>query len=84
LLKYFVTLFCFAFLSGCENTDVMTATDAGIDALKALTLSDKDLQEIASQSAQYSDNKQTLHWKDRGALAGVYRLLKNSQESDSH
>ena len=60
LLKYFVTLFCFAFLSGCENTDVMTATDAGIDALKALTLSDKDLQEIASQSAQYSDKKHTL------------------------
>ena len=60
MLKYFVILFCFSFLLGCENTDVMTATEAGIDAVKALTLSDKNVQEIASQSAQYSDKKHTL------------------------
>lgn len=60
MLRYRVILFCLAFLSGCENTDVMTATDAGVDALKALTLSDRDVQEIASQSARYSDNKHTF------------------------
>jgi putative metalloprotease len=60
MLRYFIILLCFVFLSGCENTDVMTATDAGIDAVKALTLSDKDVQEIASQSAQYSDKKHAL------------------------
>jgi len=48
------------FLSGCENTDMQLATDAGIDAVKAMTPSDKDMQEIASQSAQYSDKKHTL------------------------
>ena len=53
-------LFVFVFLSGCENTDVMTATDAGIDALKALPLSDSDVQEIAAQSVRYSDKKHTL------------------------
>ena len=35
-------------------------TEAGIDGVKALTISDKDVEEIASQSAQYSDQKHTL------------------------
>jgi len=62
MLKYLAILICFCplFLSGCEDTDVLIATDAGIDAVKALTLSDKDVQEIAAQAAQYSDQKHTL------------------------
>ncbi len=47
-------------LFGCENTDMQIATDAGLDAVKALALSEKDVQAIASQSAQYSDKKHTL------------------------
>lgn len=47
-------------LVGCEDTDLRTAADAGMDAIKALTLSDAQLQEIASQSAAYSDKKHTL------------------------
>ena len=53
-------LFCFAFVAGCENTDLLTATDAGIDAVKALTLSDKDVLAIASESAELSDRKLPL------------------------
>jgi putative metalloprotease len=62
MLKYLTLIiyFCPLFLSGCEDTDILTATGAGIDAVKALTLSDKDVQEIASQAAQYSDQKNTL------------------------
>jgi putative metalloprotease len=48
------------FLPGCENTDIQTATDAGIDAVKALTLSEKDVLDLAEQSARYSDQKHTL------------------------
>ena len=47
-------------LSGCEDTDIQTATDAGMDAVKALTLSDEDVQEIAAQSAEYTDKKHEL------------------------
>ncbi|MFH0727217.1 MAG: M48 family metallopeptidase [Pseudomonadota bacterium] len=57
---YIAILFCFVFLIGCEDTDLRTAADAGMDAIKALTLSDTELQEIASQSATYSDKKHTL------------------------
>ena len=60
MLKLLIIMFCFSLLSGCENTDVMTAADAGLDAVKALTLSDKDVREIAVKSAQYADKKQTM------------------------
>ena len=38
----------------------MTATDAGLDAVKAVTLSDKDINKIATQSAKYSDEKHNM------------------------
>ena len=62
MIKIFPILICLftLFLSGCENTDIQTATDAGIDALKALTLSDKDVLDLAEQSARYSDQKHIL------------------------
>jgi putative metalloprotease len=55
---YFALWVCFVFmLSGCENTDVMTATDAGLDAVKALTLSNQEVQKIALKSAQLADKQ---------------------------
>ncbi|RPI33836.1 MAG: peptidase M48, partial [Nitrospiraceae bacterium] len=75
MLRYFIILLCFVFLSGCENTDVMTATDAGLDAVKALTLSDKDVQEIASQSAQYSDKGHTLATDENKYAKRLNRLV---------
>jgi metalloprotease len=75
MLRYFIILLCFVFLSGCENTDVMTATDAGLDAVKALTLSDKDVQEIASQSSQYSDKKHTLATDENKYAKRLNRLV---------
>ena len=61
-LKIIPILICLFMLPlpGCENTDIQTATDAGIDAVKALTLSDKDVLDLAEQSARYSDEKHSL------------------------
>jgi putative metalloprotease len=53
-------LFLLLSLPSCENTDVSTAVDAGLDAVKAVTLSDQEVREIASQSARYADDKHTL------------------------
>ena len=56
--RYFALWLCFVFmLSGCENIDVTTAVDAGRDAVKALTLSDQGIQDIASKSAQLADKQ---------------------------
>jgi metalloprotease len=62
MIKIFPLFICLfsLFLSGCENTDMRTATDAGGDAVKALTLSDKDVLELAEQSTLYSDGKHML------------------------
>ncbi len=85
MLKYFALVFCFCsfLLSGCENTDVMTATDAGMDAVKALTLSDKDVQKIASQSAEYSDKKHGLAPADNKYAKRLSRLTAQQFQEGS-
>ncbi len=58
--SYFaICLFVFM-LFGCENTDVTTAVDAGRDAVKALTLSDQGVQDIAKISAQLADKQHAV------------------------
>ncbi|MEW6188076.1 MAG: M48 family metalloprotease [Thermodesulfobacteriota bacterium] len=61
-------------LPGCENTDFQTATDAGVDALKAMTLSDQDVVNLARESARYLDERhQTAPPENKHArrLAGL-------------
>ena len=59
--SYFAIWICFVLLlSGCENTDVMTAVDAGRDAVKAITLSDQGVHDIAIKSAQLSDKQHVV------------------------
>ena len=59
--RYFAVWICFVLLlSGCENTDVMTAVDAGKDAVKAMTLSDQDVHDIATKAAQLSDKQNVV------------------------
>jgi metalloprotease len=53
-------ILCMFLISGCENTDVQTAASAGVDALKAITLNDKDVQEIAIKYSQISDCKHII------------------------
>jgi len=74
-MRLLAILFCFAFVAGCENTDVLTATDAGMDAVKALTLSDKDVLAIASQSADLSDRKNRIAPPDDKYSKRLNRLV---------
>jgi metalloprotease len=85
MIKYLIIAFCFCtiLLSGCENTDMQIAADAGRDAVKALTLSDKDVQEIALQAAQYSDKKHTLATPDNQYAKRLHRLVdQNLQDGN--
>jgi len=83
MMRLLALLFCFAFLAGCENTDVLTATDAGMDAVKALTLSDKDVLAIASQSADLSDRKNRLAPPDDTYAKRLNRLVSQKfQDGD--
>ena len=56
LLAVCMSLLC----SGCEDVDVMLATEAGIDAIKAVSLSDDEIKSLATQTAQLSDSQNRL------------------------
>ncbi len=45
---------------GCENTDMMLATEAGLDAVRAVALSDKAVQQMAVRSSAYADSKKRV------------------------
>jgi putative metalloprotease len=83
MLRLLVLLCCFAFTSGCDNTDVQTATDAGRDAVKAITLSDKEVLAIASKSADLSDRKNRLAPSDNEYSIRLSRILSRKfQDGD--
>lgn len=67
-------LCCALALFGCENTDLMTATEAGMDAITAVTLSDEDVQKIALQATQFADQAHTLAPPDSAHGRRLLRL----------
>lgn len=75
MLRLLVVLFCFVFASACDNTDLMTATDAGMDAVKAITLSDSDVLAIASKSTEISDRKNRLAPPDNEYSIRLHRII---------
>ncbi len=47
-------------ISGCEDVDMMLASQAGMDVIKAATLSDEAVRALAVQTAQSSDSKNRI------------------------
>lgn len=47
-------------LIGCENTDIQLATEAGVDAYKAITLSDHAVADLSQKSSGYMDSQHTI------------------------
>ncbi|MCG8616992.1 MAG: M48 family metallopeptidase [Desulfobacterales bacterium] len=47
-------------LSGCEDTNLQLATEAGVDAVKAVTLSDRDVARLAARASAESDRQHRL------------------------
>jgi putative metalloprotease len=59
-LLLLILCLCFFPMSGCEDMDIQKAIDAGADAVKAVTLSDKDILELAEKTTKFSDQKHNL------------------------
>lgn len=84
MLRLFGILFCLLITWGCDDTDIMTATDAGIDAVRAITLSDKDVLAIASRSAGLSDRKNHLAPPDNEYSKRLNRIVRQGfQDGDT-
>jgi putative metalloprotease len=74
-MRALAVLVCCAVLSGCENTDLSLATKAAVDAVKAVTLSDTDVLEIAVRSARQADAQHVLAARDSPHAQRLQRLV---------
>ena len=83
MLRLLVILFCFLFATGCDNTDMLTAIDGGKDAVKAITLSDKDVLAISSKSTDFLDKKNRLAPPDNKYSMRLNRIINQKfQDGD--
>jgi len=58
--RMIICLFCLSVFWGCDNTNLDLATQAGIDVIKAATLSDKDVELLAAKASKQSDSKNSI------------------------
>lgn len=80
---YIISLFCLSLLlGGCEDTDVMLATEAGIDAVKAITLSDEAVQDMALQASAHSDSLHAVAAANNPYARRLEHLTKNYLHRD--
>lgn len=78
-------IFCLALLlllPGCEETNVFLATEAGLDAVTAVTLSDEAVRELARQSAAYADSEHVLAPPDNPYAQRLRRLVGDHLRED--
>ena len=75
-------VFCLLACSGCENTDLQLAAEAGLEAVQAVTLSDRDVQQLAQQAALQSDSKNRLADPDSSHARRLARLIGPHLEAD--
>ncbi len=62
-------------LAGCDNVDLLLVTDAGVDAVKAVTLSDEAVQDMAQTSSAYADGRQSIALPDNTHAQRLKRLV---------
>ncbi|CCK78569.1 M48 family metallopeptidase [Desulfobacula toluolica] len=85
--KYFfiiIILFLSLFSAGCENTDFSVVTDAGIDAIKAVTLSDENVKKIALKASRQSDIKHKIAPLSNLYGKRLYNLIGTKYSSNGY
>lgn len=78
-----IVLLCCFFpfcLAGCEETDLRLATEAGLDALKAATLSDETVRSLAREAATHADGMHPLAPENSPEAERLRRLLADHGE----
>ncbi|MBU0480369.1 MAG: M48 family metallopeptidase [Proteobacteria bacterium] len=71
-------------LPGCENTDMQLATEAGIDAYKAVTLSDQAVAELAAKSSAAMDSRHRIAPADSGYAKRLRAVVGDLHEQDGY
>lgn len=83
-LKILCLLLVLFLCTSCEDTDVAIMTGAGIDAIKAVTLSDSRVVELARQAADHVDGSNTIAPLDSPYTQRLHRLIGDHLEGDGH
>ncbi len=78
ILILFLLLLC---LTGCEDTNVRLLTEAGVDAVKSITLSDKAVQNMAKASAAYADNQHRVAPPENEYAKRMKRLVGDHRQA---
>lgn len=84
-MRIFPVLIIFVFtisLLGCEDTDIRLATEAGVEAYKAVTLSDEAVAELSRQSAGYMDSEHIIAPADNKYTKRLQSLVGEHYEQD--
>lgn len=74
--------FLLLFATGCEDTNIWLATEAGIDAVRAVTLSDREVRQLAESSAEYIDREHTIAPPGNTYAQRLQRLVEDLQTRD--
>lgn len=70
--------------NGCEETNINLVADAGLDALKAVTLTDENVQALALKASKQSDAKHRVASLSNPYGKRLYRLVGHSYRSDGY
>jgi metalloprotease len=70
-----ICLFFLLGLTGCDDTDLQLAAEAGLDGVRAITLSDEAVKELSERSAKYADDKNRIAAADNQYAKRLQSLI---------
>lgn len=70
--------------ASCEDTDITMMAGAGLDAMKAATLSDAEVRQLATQAAALADSSNKVAPPDNPYGRRLRRLVGNHYQEDGH
>ena len=73
--KLFLFCICCFTLLGCEDTNLHLATQAGKEAIQALTLSEEQVQRLSDRTAAHLDSRNTIASPDNSYARRLQRLV---------
>ncbi len=79
-----ICLFSLFLFFGCEGTNPYLAVDAGLDALKAVTLSDGDVKLLAAEASKQSDAKNRMAGPGDAYGNRLKKLVGDRYDSDGY
>ncbi len=69
---------------GCDNTNLDLATQAGIDVIKAATLSDKEVKRLAADASKQSDSKNSIAGSQNSYAMRLEKLVGDKYNSNGY